>query len=59
MTRLSLKPRISRISRLLGAAIAVAGLLVGTVTVASAEGSVSHWNWRSVEMPRVMGNIFD
>ena len=59
MTRLSSKPRRPRIGRLLGAAVAVAGLLVGAVTVASAEDSVSHWNWRSVEMPKVMGNIFD
>ncbi len=59
MTRLSSKPSRSRTGRLLGAAIAVTGLLVGAVTVASAQDSVSHWNWRSVEMPKVMGNIFD
>jgi ABC-type glycerol-3-phosphate transport system substrate-binding protein len=45
-------------SILLATFLAASVFAVGATT-AAAEETVTHWNWRSVEMPKVMGEIFD
>jgi ABC-type glycerol-3-phosphate transport system substrate-binding protein len=53
------KSRRHKFGGLFLAAFLAASVFALGATAAAAEDTVSHWNWRSVEMPKVMGEIFD
>jgi len=48
-----------RISSVVLGGLLAASILCFSAVPASAGDTVSHWNWRSTEMPTVMGTVFD